>query len=40
VRDKGNTQLRLHVFGNNAVARALYESLGFQTTNVMMSKSL
>jgi ribosomal protein S18 acetylase RimI-like enzyme len=39
-RDHGATVLRLHVFGSNSVARSLYDSLGFETTNVMMSKTL
>ncbi len=39
-RDRGATALRLHVFGSNTVARSLYESLGYETTNVNMSKSL
>jgi ribosomal protein S18 acetylase RimI-like enzyme len=40
VRKRGCSALRLHVFGSNAVARSLYESLGYETTNVMMSKRL
>lgn len=36
----GLTAISLHVFGSNAPARALYEKLGFVTTNVLMSKSL
>jgi ribosomal protein S18 acetylase RimI-like enzyme len=40
VRSHGNMRLRLHVFGTNFVARSLYESLGYETTNVMMSKEL
>ena len=39
-RDRGATALRLHVFGSNTVARSLYESLGYETTNANMSKSL
>ena len=39
-RDRGASALRLHVFGSNTVARSLYESLGYETTNVHMSKSL
>lgn len=38
--DLGATALRLHVFGSNTVARSLYESLGYETTNVDMTKSL
>ena len=36
----GATALRLHVFGGNTVARSLYESLGYETTNVNMMKRL
>uniref|UniRef100_UPI0038D450BF GNAT family N-acetyltransferase n=1 Tax=Deinococcus sp. TaxID=47478 RepID=UPI0038D450BF len=36
----GATNIQLHVFGLNAGARALYEGLGFQTTNVVMRKEL
>jgi ribosomal protein S18 acetylase RimI-like enzyme len=39
-RDLGAAVLRLHVFGSNTVARSLYESLGYETTNVNMTKSL
>jgi ribosomal protein S18 acetylase RimI-like enzyme len=39
-RDLGTTAMRLHVFGSNTVARSLYESLGYETTNVMMTKKL
>jgi ribosomal protein S18 acetylase RimI-like enzyme len=39
-RDLGATALRLHVFGSNTAARSLYESLGYETTNVNMTKSL
>jgi RimJ/RimL family protein N-acetyltransferase len=40
VRTLGVQQIRLHVFGHNHEARALYEKLGFVATNVMMAKSL
>lgn len=40
VREKGYSKIGLHVFGHNKVAHGLYESLGFQTTNVVMSKHL
>ncbi|MFC3832635.1 MULTISPECIES: GNAT family N-acetyltransferase [Deinococcus] len=36
----GATNIQLHVFGHNTGARALYEGLGFQTTNVIMRKEL
>lgn len=39
-RDRGAGSLRLHVFGDNAAARSLYDGLGYQITNLMMSKSL
>ncbi|TWP38341.1 GNAT family N-acetyltransferase [Leekyejoonella antrihumi] len=39
-RERGANSMKLHVFGENAVARHLYESLGYRETNVMMSKSL
>ncbi|MFC4427735.1 GNAT family N-acetyltransferase [Deinococcus navajonensis] len=35
-RDLGAGSVRLHVFGHNHGARALYEKLGFVTTNVIM----
>jgi GNAT superfamily N-acetyltransferase len=40
VRSKGFSKLGLHVFGHNKVARGLYESLGFETTNIVMYKKL
>lgn len=39
-RARGAVSMRLHVFGTNVVARHLYESLGYDVTNVMMAKSL
>lgn len=39
-RARGAIAMRLHVFGSNTVARHLYETLGYDVTNVMMSKSL
>jgi len=39
-RAHGATELGLNVFGPNAVARHLYESLGYRTTAVNMRKSL
>jgi ribosomal protein S18 acetylase RimI-like enzyme len=32
--------ISLHVFGHNQVARALYEKIGYEVTNVLMSKKL
>ena len=36
----GMKKLGLHVFGHNKVARALYEKLGYETTNVKMEKTI
>jgi ribosomal protein S18 acetylase RimI-like enzyme len=32
--------MRLHVFGDNAVAIRLYERLGYRATNISMTKDL
>jgi ribosomal protein S18 acetylase RimI-like enzyme len=34
----GAPRVALHVFGDNVAARALYEKLGYATTNVIMAK--
>ncbi|MGE4133144.1 MAG: GNAT family N-acetyltransferase [Bdellovibrionales bacterium] len=39
-RRQGLRAVKLHVFGHNQVAQNLYEKLGFQTTNRIMSKDL
>ncbi|HEX4789859.1 MAG TPA: N-acetyltransferase [Actinospica sp.] len=39
-RELGAKSMSLHVFGSNAPARALYDSLGFVEINVNMSLSL
>jgi ribosomal protein S18 acetylase RimI-like enzyme len=39
-RDRGATSIKLHVFGDNTVARRLYDSLGYSATNVIMAKPL
>ena len=39
-RELGAQSIGLHVFGDNAVARGLYTSLGFVETNVQMSLPL
>jgi ribosomal protein S18 acetylase RimI-like enzyme len=39
-RSAGATKLDLNVFGNNTVARGLYESLGYRTSTIHMSKLL
>ena len=36
----GLTALALHVFGHNTAARALYEGIGYQITNINMRKDL
>jgi RimJ/RimL family protein N-acetyltransferase len=36
----GLKSLSLHVFGYNSAARSLYEGLGYETTNINMSKPL
>ncbi|MGZ3693204.1 MAG: GNAT family N-acetyltransferase [Bdellovibrionota bacterium] len=40
MKAKGVTTLELHVFGHNDIAQNLYRSLGFQATNIVMSKKL
>lgn len=37
---RGVAELGLNVFGSNATARHLYESLGFQVTSQQMAKPL
>jgi len=37
---QGASVIRLHVFGCNAAARALYEHLGYEETDVVMRKRL
>ena len=39
-RELGADSVGLHVFGHNTVARELYTSLGFVTTNISMSLPL
>jgi len=36
----GVNSLALHVFGYNSAARALYQKLGYEITNINMSKAL
>jgi len=36
----GMNKLGLHVFGHNKIARGLYEKLGYETTNVVMAKTI
>jgi len=40
VKSQGGTILELNVFGPNAVARGLYESLGYKTMTIGMRKDL
>ncbi|QDK41973.1 GNAT family N-acetyltransferase [Bacteriovorax stolpii] len=40
VRKLGLHHIGLHVFGHNKVARSLYESLGYEITNLNMEKTL
>jgi ribosomal protein S18 acetylase RimI-like enzyme len=40
VKNLGAKKLGLNVFGNNSVARHLYDSAGFTTTALQMSKDL
>lgn len=40
VRERGMTSLGLNVHGQNTVARALYEGLGYQTMSLQMRKPL
>lgn len=39
-RSRGAVEIGLHAFGRNAVARGLYQSLGFETRSVVMVKHL
>ncbi|KPV48834.1 hypothetical protein SE17_35940 [Kouleothrix aurantiaca] len=40
VRALGLHAIRLHVFGHNQAAQALYAKLGYEVTNVLMQKTL
>jgi RimJ/RimL family protein N-acetyltransferase len=40
VKALGLDTISLHVFGHNHVARALYEKIDYEVTNVLMSKKL
>ncbi len=40
VRSNGGTEISLSVFGNNKIARNLYESLGYETLRLAMKKIL
>ncbi len=39
-KELGVRRIRLHVFGHNHTARALYEKLGYRVTNIDMAKDL
>ncbi len=39
-RALGYDTIALHVFGHNHAARALYEKLGYEITNINMAKKL
>jgi ribosomal protein S18 acetylase RimI-like enzyme len=39
-REDGHTEIGLNVFGSNAVARGLYESLGYAAASIQMRKPL
>jgi ribosomal protein S18 acetylase RimI-like enzyme len=39
-RRLGRTRIKLNVFARNAVARALYLSLGFEEMAIQMSKAV
>lgn len=39
-RELGFDSISLHVFGHNRVALALYQKLGYEATNVLMTKKL
>jgi ribosomal protein S18 acetylase RimI-like enzyme len=40
VRELGLATIELHVFGHNDTAQAMYEKLGYQVTDLRMSKTL
>jgi ribosomal protein S18 acetylase RimI-like enzyme len=40
VKARGARSLGLKVFGFNAAARSLYESLGYSTVSLLMTKQL
>lgn len=39
-KELGMIKIELHVFGQNQVARNLYEKMGYEITNVIMAKSI
>lgn len=40
VKEKGLDTIMLHVFGHNQIAQALYKKVGYETTDIMMAKTL
>ncbi len=40
VKAAGLDSIGLHVFGHNRIARSLYSEIGYEETNVLMSKKL
>jgi len=40
VRALGGRKISLHVFGSNLAAREMYQKLGYETTNVLMAKTV
>ncbi|MBP8251516.1 MAG: GNAT family N-acetyltransferase [Herpetosiphon sp.] len=40
VNELGLDTISLHVFGHNKTAIAMYQALGYETTNMLMSKKL
>lgn len=40
LKEMGTYNVSLHVFGHNKVARSLYEKMGYEVTNVVMSKKI
>ncbi|TMU87475.1 N-acetyltransferase [Bacillus sp. BHET2] len=39
-KGKNISKMSLHVFGHNKIALSLYEKVGYEITNVLMSKSI
>lgn len=40
VREAGERKITLHVFGHNSIATNLYKQVGYEVTDLIMSKSL
>lgn len=39
-KELGINKIGLHVFGHNKIARGLYEKMGYEITNIKMSKTI